>query len=53
MLARAIGGPLRKLPEETVRSTAAMIQSESGEQAERHFAALKRILDREEPDYRA
>ena len=51
VLAEAGGQPLRRLSGET---TGHLRRQRSGGEnlaAERHFAALKRILDREEPDY--
>jgi ribulose-5-phosphate 4-epimerase/fuculose-1-phosphate aldolase len=49
------GQPLKQLPEPVVRKTMRDISSASFYQgpspAQRHFDALKRILDREEPDY--
>ena len=52
VLAQSTGQPLRFIPDEV----AAGYVSESrpnnlAKQAREHFAALKRILDREEPDY--
>lgn len=51
VLARSTGLPLRKLAPELVRKTSAQIATYTDQPA-RHFNALKRILDREEPDYR-
>ncbi len=45
------GRPLRILSDEIAEKTAREIE-DYPEQAERHFADLKAILDREEPDYR-
>ena len=49
------GQPLKKLPEPVVEKTKSNIggaQYYTGlDPAERHFAALKRMLDRQEPDY--
>ncbi len=52
VLARQTGLPLRRLPEPVVDRT---MQQSSGERISvpMHFASLKRILDREEPDYAA
>ena len=51
VLARSTGLPLRRLDPAMVEATARQMAREL-DQGERHFAALKRILDREEPDYR-
>jgi ribulose-5-phosphate 4-epimerase/fuculose-1-phosphate aldolase len=49
------GQPLKKLPEPVVEKTRQEMRGNSLylglSPAERHFAALKRILDRKEPDY--
>ena len=51
------GKPLAYLPESVVQETVAQFSSKApryGDKsnAEWHFAALKRILDRKEPDYK-
>lgn len=55
ILALSTGRPLRIISESVVRATAAQFQSgskvEGLDRAELHFAALKRMLDRSEPDY--
>jgi ribulose-5-phosphate 4-epimerase/fuculose-1-phosphate aldolase len=55
VLALSTGRKLRMLPEEVVRATAAQFKSGDkvgGEsRSELHFQALKRLLDRHEPDY--
>jgi ribulose-5-phosphate 4-epimerase/fuculose-1-phosphate aldolase len=55
MLALATGGPLHVLNEAVVRATAAQFRSNTKvggqDRAELHFSALKRLLDRSEPDY--
>ena len=51
VLARATQLPLRPIPDEIVRRTAAAMHQDSS-YALRHFQALKRILDREEPEFR-
>lgn len=51
VLARSTGGRLRTVKPAIVEKTAQEIASEKA-QCYRHFEALKRILDREEPDYR-
>jgi ribulose-5-phosphate 4-epimerase/fuculose-1-phosphate aldolase len=49
------GQPLKKLPDAVVEKTKRDISGaylyKGPTPAERHFAALKRILDRKEPDY--
>jgi ribulose-5-phosphate 4-epimerase/fuculose-1-phosphate aldolase len=51
------GQPLKRLPEPVVKKTVREIGGpgyyEGPTPAERHFEALKRILDRKEPDYSA
>jgi len=44
------GQPLRVLSDEVAEKTAKDLEDYPG-QAERHFAELKAILDREEPEY--
>jgi len=51
VLARSSGRPLRKVRPEVVRDTYRMILADTPKYASAHFDALKRILDREEPDY--
>ena len=51
VLARATGLPLRPVRAAVVRDTYRMIQADTPRYAGAHFAALKRILDRDEPDY--
>ena len=51
VLARATGMPFRKVRSEVVRETYRMIAADTPKYAGAHFEALKRILDREEPDY--
>jgi hypothetical protein len=50
-LARATGLPLRKVRPEVARGTCRMILAYTPKYAGAHFAALKRILDREDPGY--
>lgn len=52
VLARSTGLPLRTLPQRTVEHTVRQFATGSDTYAALHFAALKRVLDREEPDYR-
>jgi ribulose-5-phosphate 4-epimerase/fuculose-1-phosphate aldolase len=51
VLARSMGGKLRPVRKEVVRNTFELIQADTPKYAGAHFEALKRILDREEPDY--
>src|SRR3954468_21864490 len=51
VLARSTGGKLRAVRPEVVRETHRMILADTPKYAGAHFTALKRILDREEPDY--
>lgn len=50
VLAMATGRPLKRVPDDEVRRTRAEFDRYDGH-AEVHFAALRRLLDREEPDY--
>ncbi len=52
VLAMSTGRTLRRVPEDMARKAAQQIAGEEAESAEAHFTALKRILDREDPDYR-
>lgn len=49
VLAAGSGKPLRILPEEIARATAAQMTDDT--QARLHFVALKRLLDRDEPGW--
>jgi len=51
VLARSTGEPFRKVRPEVVRETYRMILADTPKYAGAHFSALKRILDREAPDY--
>ncbi len=51
VLARATGLPLRAVRPEVVRATYRMILADTPKYAGAHFEALKRLLDREQPDY--
>ena len=51
VLARSTGLPLRRVPEAVARNAAAAMHQDDS-YPRRHFEALKRILDREEPEYR-
>ena len=56
MYAMWTGQPLKKIPEAVVAKTRAQYKDGKFYQglspAERHFEALKRILDRTDPDYK-
>ncbi len=51
VLARSTGGTFKSVREEVVRDTCRMMLADASKYAGAHFAALKRILDRTEPDY--
>lgn len=51
LLARASGAPLAVMSDDTARRTAEGWEAYAG-MADAHFAHLKAVLDREEPDYR-
>ena len=51
VLARSMGGALRPVRPEVVRETRRMLAADAPKYSQAHFGALKRILDREEPDY--
>jgi len=51
VLARSMGRPLRPVRPEVVRKTARLMLQDSHAYATAHFSALRRLLDREEPDY--
>jgi ribulose-5-phosphate 4-epimerase/fuculose-1-phosphate aldolase len=51
VLAGSQGRPLRRVRQDVIELTAGQMMNERLQAAELHFAALKRILDREEPDY--
>jgi len=52
VLARSTGGTLRDIDDNVVQRTAEQMTTELPKLADRHFSALRRMLDREEPDYR-
>ncbi|MDP6707808.1 MAG: aldolase [Alphaproteobacteria bacterium] len=52
VLARSTGGKLRSISDQVRETARQQYASERAKVAERHFAALRRILDKEEPDYR-
>jgi ribulose-5-phosphate 4-epimerase/fuculose-1-phosphate aldolase len=52
ILAMSTGRPLRRVPDHIARRTVQQwMECSDGEPGRLHFAALKRVLDREEPDY--
>jgi ribulose-5-phosphate 4-epimerase/fuculose-1-phosphate aldolase len=51
VLARSMGGKLRAVRPAVARDAYRMMLADAPKYAGAHFAALKRILDREEPDY--
>jgi ribulose-5-phosphate 4-epimerase/fuculose-1-phosphate aldolase len=51
VLARSLGGKLRAVRPEVVRKTYDLILADTPKYSSAHFEALKRILDREEPEY--
>jgi ribulose-5-phosphate 4-epimerase/fuculose-1-phosphate aldolase len=52
VLARSTGQPLRKISAAVRETTGTQFATELPQVADRHFTALRRILDREEPEYR-
>jgi ribulose-5-phosphate 4-epimerase/fuculose-1-phosphate aldolase len=52
VLARSSGGRLRTVSESVRRTVRQQFAPERAKLAERHFTALRRILDREAPEYR-
>ena len=53
VLARSTGGNLRQISDSVREATRGQMNKELPLIGERHFSALRRILDREEPDYRS
>jgi ribulose-5-phosphate 4-epimerase/fuculose-1-phosphate aldolase len=51
-LAMSTGRPLRRIPDAVIQKTIQQFAKQGDSQAMPHFEALKRILDREEPEYR-
>ena len=51
VLARSMGGRLRAVRPEVVRETHRMLAADAPKYAAAHFTALRRILEREEPEY--
>lgn len=53
VIAMSTGRPMRRIPQDVARMTADQMMSDPERaQAVRHFEALKRLLDRDEPDFR-
>lgn len=52
VLARSTGGKLRKISKKVRKEAREQFRTERGKVADRHFTALRRMLDREEPEYR-
>lgn len=52
VLARSTGRPLRTLPPAVVEKTTGQMTTDVPQVADRHFTALRRILDTQEPEYR-
>ncbi|HEY6547679.1 MAG TPA: class II aldolase/adducin family protein, partial [Vicinamibacteria bacterium] len=53
VMARATGQPFRAIPAGVVEATRLRMRQDEASSAGAHFAALKRILGRNEPDYAA
>jgi ribulose-5-phosphate 4-epimerase/fuculose-1-phosphate aldolase len=51
VLARSMHGKLRQVKPEVVRETYRLLCADASKYAAAHFSALKRLLEREEPDY--
>lgn len=51
VLAMSTGRPLKPVSQEEIRATKAEFERSGPEQGRLHFEAIKRILDRDEPDY--
>lgn len=52
VIARSTGLPLRKLPDEIIERTKQQFAHSNTDSAPLHFDALKRVLDKDEPDYK-
>ena len=52
VLARSTGGRMRTVSAEVRRHTAEQLRDEFPRVADRHFTALRRMLDNNEPQYR-
>ena len=51
ILAMSTGLPLKRVPQSVAENTAASIATDYAQAATAHFTALKRMLDRDAPDY--
>lgn len=51
VLAMSTGRPLKRVSEDEIERTRVEIERSGPEQARLHFRAVKRLLDRDEPDY--
>tara|TARA_Y100000588_G_scaffold394108_1_gene512889 strand:+ start:1898 stop:2650 length:753 start_codon:yes stop_codon:yes gene_type:complete len=49
--AMSAGVPLKRIPQDVAQHTHEQMQKDRNDQATHHFAAMKRQLDREEPEY--
>lgn len=49
--AMSSGAPLKRIPQDVAQHTHEQMQKDRDDQAIHHFAAMKRILDREQPEY--
>jgi ribulose-5-phosphate 4-epimerase/fuculose-1-phosphate aldolase len=49
--AMSSGAPLKRIPQDVAQHTHEQMQADRDDQATQHFAAMKRILDREGADY--
>ena len=52
ILAYSSGQPIQRIPQDICATTFEQMQADRDDQAIRHLAEIKRILDKEEPDYR-
>jgi ribulose-5-phosphate 4-epimerase/fuculose-1-phosphate aldolase len=52
VIARSTGLPLRRLPDDIIEATVRQFAASNTDSAPLHFDSLKRILDRDEPDYK-
>ena len=49
--AMSSGRPLKRIPQQVAEYTHAQMQGDRDDQSSRHFMEIRRILDKEEPDY--
>lgn len=52
VLALSTGQPLQRIPQDVCAHTFEQMQADRDDQSMRHLSEIKRILDKEEPDYR-